>query len=177
MKELHAQKERLIEMDKHLKESEEIAQQQIKEWPHPFAKEIETCDHLSSYLHQMKRKAGLEVDEEVAAKEIQQKLIEEMNRENMEKRMADGKVEAHSRKEEMTIIGGGKKKDKKRKQRVEYEDIFSLDMVIVQKFGLINVSPPTQVPDLDKRLGEIAERKKWYLDNGEEKKLEQIKEY
>jgi hypothetical protein len=95
-----------------------------------------------------------------------------MNRENMEKRMADGKIEAHSRKEEMTVIGGGKKKDKKRKQRVEYEDIFSLDMVIVQKFGLINVSPPTQVPDLDKRLGEIAERKKWYLDNGEEKKLE-----
>lgn len=50
---------------------------------------------MSSYLHQMKRKAGLEVDEEVAAKEIQQKLIEEMNRENMEKRMADGKIEAH----------------------------------------------------------------------------------
>ena len=70
LKDLHAQKERLIEMDQHLKESEEIAQQQIKDWPHPYAKEIETCDHLSSYLHQMKRKAGLEVDEEVAAKEI-----------------------------------------------------------------------------------------------------------
>lgn len=86
--------------------------------------------------------------------------------------MADGKVEAHTRKEELTVIGGGKKKEKKRKQRVEYEDIFSLDMVIVQKFGLINVSPPTQVPELDKRLAEIAEKKKWYHDNGEEKKRE-----
>lgn len=50
-------------------------------------------------------------------------------------------------------------------------------MVIIQKFGLINVSPPTQVPELDKRLAEIAEKKKWYQDNGEEKKREQIKEF
>lgn len=43
----------------------------MRDWPHPYRKEIETCEHLSSYLHQLKKKAGLEVDEEVAAKELQ----------------------------------------------------------------------------------------------------------
>jgi hypothetical protein len=51
--------------------------------PHPYAKEIETCVSLENYCHQLKRKAGLEVDSEKLAKDTQQNLLSEMNREQM----------------------------------------------------------------------------------------------
>jgi len=38
--------------------------------PHPYKKEIETCDHLVNYCHQLKRKAGLEVDSEELARSM-----------------------------------------------------------------------------------------------------------
>ena len=43
----------------------------IKDLPHPYRKEIETCQHLINYCHQLKRKAGLELDSEEVAKQLQ----------------------------------------------------------------------------------------------------------
>jgi hypothetical protein len=76
----------------------------------------------------------------------------------------------------MIMIGGGKKNKGKKQKKVEYEDIFSLDVVIIQKFGLISISPPTDAPALDKKLTEIIEKKKWFEDNGESAMKNQIKE-
>jgi hypothetical protein len=76
----------------------------------------------------------------------------------------------------MIQVGGGKKHKGKKQKKVEYEDIFSLDVVIIQKFGLIQISPPTDAPDLDKKLTEIIEKKKWYEENGESAMKEKIKE-
>jgi len=58
-------------------------------------------------------------------------LLEEMNRENLQKKMADGKIQEHVKQDETVVIGGGKKKQAKNKKKVEYEDIFSLDVVII----------------------------------------------
>lgn len=44
----------------------------------------------------------------------------------------------------MIRIGGGKKQKGKKEKKVEYEDIFSLDVAIIQKFGFIQISPPTE---------------------------------
>jgi len=41
-------------------EVENMRRQMIKDLPHPYMKEIETCSHLVNYCHQLKRKAGLE---------------------------------------------------------------------------------------------------------------------
>ena len=55
----------------------------IKNMPHPYAKELETCDHLISYLNTLKVRAGLIGDSEKAARETQQDLLSEMNKEKM----------------------------------------------------------------------------------------------
>lgn len=76
----------------------------------------------------------------------------------------------------MVQIGGGKKNKGRKQKKVEYEDIFNFDVVIIQKFGLISISPPTDAPALDKKLSEIAEKKKWFEENGESAMKEKIKE-
>lgn len=95
-----------------------------------------------------------------------------MNREQVNRRLQDKKMQEFSSKQEreaeaMLIVGGGKKQKGKKQKKVEYEDIFSLDVVIIQKFGLVSISPPTSAQDLDKKLNEINEKKKWYEANGE----------
>ena len=60
----------------------------------------------------------------------------------MAKKLSDGKIQEYQSKEDreaagMLVIGGGKKQKGKKQKKVEYEDVFSLDVVIIQKFGLI----------------------------------------
>jgi len=66
----------------------------------------------------------------------------------------------------MFQVGGGKKQKGKKQKKVEYEDIFSMDIMTIQKFALIGISPPTDPPALDKKLEEIEAKKKWYEENG-----------
>lgn len=49
---------------------------------------------------------------------------------------------------------------------MEYEDIFTMDIMTIQKFALIGISPPTEASALDKKLDEIEAKKKWYEENG-----------
>lgn len=45
----------------------------------------------------------------------------------------------------MTVVGGGKKKNKGKKQKekkIEYEDAFNIDIVVIRKFGILGISPP-----------------------------------
>jgi anti-sigma28 factor (negative regulator of flagellin synthesis) len=48
--------------------------------------------------------------------------------------------------------------------------------VIIQKFALISISPPTNAPDIDVTLSKIAEKQKWFEENGESAMREKIKE-
>ena len=50
----------------------EMKQLQIKNLPHPFQKELDTCAHLISYCHNLKKKAGLETDADEQARLAQQ---------------------------------------------------------------------------------------------------------
>ena len=139
---LQEQKERIVRRVEEDKEEAARREQQIKDLQHPYAKEIETCISLEQYCHQLKRKAGLEVDSEELAKATQQNLLSELNREQVQKRLEAGKIMSFESKQDreaaaMIKIGGGKKQKGKKEKKVEYEDIFSLDVVIIQKFGLI----------------------------------------
>ena len=73
----------------------------IKDLPHPYKKELETCTHLVNYCHQLKRKAGIESgDADEAARLAQQQLLADANREQVQKKLTDGKLmEASSRDE------------------------------------------------------------------------------
>jgi len=65
-----------------------------------------------------------------------------LNREQVQKRLEAGKIMSFESKQDreaaaMIRIGGGKKQKGKKEKKVEYEDIFSLDVAIIQKFGFI----------------------------------------
>jgi hypothetical protein len=54
----------------------------------------------------------------------------------MAKKLSDGKIQEFQSKEDreaagMLVIGGGKKQKGKKQKKVEYEDVFSLDVVII----------------------------------------------
>ena len=55
-------KETILNREKDRADAIEIKQQQIKNLPHPFQKEIDTCSHLIAYCKNLKKKAGLEID-------------------------------------------------------------------------------------------------------------------
>ena len=148
----------------------------IKDMPHPYAKEIETCGHLINYCHQLKRKAGLEQDSEEVARQLLQSELAEANKNKIAAKLADGKLLDYNTKQEResqyTTVGGGKKNKGKKQKEVQYEDIFKFDVVIVQKFGLIGVSPPMNAEDLDLKIEAIGKKQTWYEDNGKTKLLE-----
>ena len=64
----------------------------LKNLPHPFAKELETCDHLIAFLHTLKIRAGLEGDSELVARETQRDMQIEANKEKMQKKVEEGKI-------------------------------------------------------------------------------------
>jgi len=64
----------------------------IKNLPHPFAKEMDTCTHLLSRVHQLKRITGLEVDGDLAAKQFAQEELAKINREKLNNKLSDGKI-------------------------------------------------------------------------------------
>lgn len=64
----------------------------IKDLPHPFTREIETCKHLVNYCHQLKRKAGLEIDNDAAAKQLQQAQLVEATQKKLDDKMSAGKL-------------------------------------------------------------------------------------
>ena len=101
----------------------------------------------------------------------------------MQKKLEEGKIEAAVSKKEreaaaMVQVGGkGKRKGKKQKTAVEYEDAFNIDLVVVKKFSLLGVSAPVVPDDLDERIKEIQKKKDWYEENGEAKLKEQVAEF
>mmetsp|Transcript_8493 Transcript_8493/g.6035 ORF Transcript_8493/g.6035 Transcript_8493/m.6035 type:complete len:90 (+) Transcript_8493:1425-1694(+) len=89
-----------------------------------------------------------------------------MNREAVNKKISDGKLQAAGSKEDresqgmMSIGTGGKKrKGKKPKAKDVTEDVFNIDVMIVQKFGFLKVSPPIAPEDLEEKIKELNEKK------------------
>ena len=180
---MQRQKERVLLREAEREETIKERENTIKNMPHPFLKELDTCEHLIAFLHTLKVRAGLEADSEQVARETQQDMLKEMNQKAMQKKIEEGKVEAAMSKKErdaaaMVQVGGkGKRKGKKQKNAQEFEDAFNIDLVVVKKFSLLGVSAPVVPEDLDERIKEIEEKKAWYEENGAAKLKEQVAEF
>lgn len=65
---------------------------------------------------------------------------------------------------------GGKKKGKGGKKNkpkdTVVEEAFNIDIAIITKFSLVNVSPPMGPTDLDKKIEELAKKRAAYLEEG-----------
>jgi hypothetical protein len=66
---MQRQKDKVMQNEFYKKEREDEKKAAISSLPHPYLKEIDCCEHLIGYLQAMKVKAGLTVDNEVAARE------------------------------------------------------------------------------------------------------------
>jgi len=75
---MQRQKDKVLNHAAYKQEREEEKQAVISSLPHPYLKEIDTCDHLMAYLQAMKVKAGLTVDNEAAAREAQSAMAKEV---------------------------------------------------------------------------------------------------
>lgn len=136
---LQAKKDAIVNREEDLAQEKEARAQQIKDLPHPYIKEMDTCVHLIARCHQLKRAAGLEVDSELAAKELQESMLKEQTRERLASKLNDGKilmVDSKSERESAAFIGGGGKKNKGKKNKAKesntYEqDLFAMDIVTV----------------------------------------------
>jgi hypothetical protein len=85
-------------------------------------------------------------------------------------------MEAHTKKEEITKIGGGKnnKKGKKPKDhQTADKGGFNIDFAVINKFGLVMVSPPVQPSDLEGKISELTLKKEKYLKEGEAELLQE----
>ena len=77
----------------------------------------------------------------------------------------------------MVQVGGQKKqRNRKRKEVVEYEESFQLELPLIQKFGMIGIAPPVVPDDLDDRLQKVEDKRQKYIDEGVEKQKERIAE-
>jgi hypothetical protein len=100
---------------------------------------------------------------EEVAKNTEKELINEYNRQDIEQKLKDGKLmEAHTKHEDMMFVGGGGKgkKGKKNKQHAQKQsepstEKFAIDFHMINKFGLIRVSPPVSAEQLDPKIEEI----------------------
>jgi len=113
------QKDRVVNREQENKQIVEDRENLIKDLPHPYEKEIDTCDHLIGYITEIKRKAGLIQESEDVARDTQKGFMAEAAKQDLQKRMNEGKIEeAMTKKEreaqEMVRIGGGKKKNQRK---------------------------------------------------------------
>jgi len=162
---MQRQKDRVVQHKAYAKEREDEKKALIGSLPHPYVKEIDSCNHLISYINQQKIKMGLIVDNEDAARAAQTAIQKEAVQERLHEKLAAGKVEVSQSKAEreaanMVQFGGGKKnKGKRRREVVEQYEEFNLDFSIIKKLATLGVAPPTSADDLDKTLKQVQEKK------------------
>lgn len=177
----------MIENEKIKQERINAKKQQLADRPNPYLKEIETCDRLNQYCLLLKKKVGLVQTEEVI-KEEQKQIINEMAREDMLKKVRDGKIQqvmSKREREEAAVIKVGARSKKQqpaqteaapvKKQHQEEElDVFTnVDISLLKLFTLIKVSPPTDKSQLDPKIEEINAKLAFYTNEGEKRLKEE----
>lgn len=89
-----------------------------------------------------------------------------------EGRLAAGATKSDREQEGMIFVGKKKNKGRKTKEVVattdSYQEPFGLDIDIVQRFSLVNVSPPNYPNELDPKIAQLQERETELEDKGKE---------
>ena len=106
-------------------------------------------------------------------------MINEYNKQDIAQKLNDGKLLAvEKKKDDLFVVGGGNKGKKGKKQKTqqkEASDKFQIDFTIINKFGLVRISPPSAPSGLDAKIEEIVQNQKDFKAAGE-KKLKDIKD-
>lgn len=131
---------------------------EIMNRPNPYQKEIDTCDHLITYCQKLKVQQGLvQPTSEELAKEVEQQMITDYNKRDIEQKLKEGKIQMAVKQQEDNFVSN-KKKGKGKKQQQKQADsskVFNIDFAVINKFGLVQVSPPLSAEDLDSKIQEL----------------------
>ena len=68
--------------------------------PNPYEKEIETCEHLIAYLNKKRVEFGLLEEKEVTIQDVEKSLLSQFAKEDVTKKINDGKLERAKNKQE-----------------------------------------------------------------------------
>ncbi len=131
---------------------------------------------MIAYCNRLKVISGLvqaPVDEQI--KQEQKAIVSDLNKEEVKKKLQEGKLEASKtkkeREEDEMIRVGGKKKGKTQKKPkakdFEVEEAFKIDITVINKFGFLKVSPPLDKDSLDSKIKELTEKRVKYHEDGE----------
>ena len=168
------EKIRLIEFEESRKQRLEAKKQALLDRPNPYEKEIDTCSQLIGYCNKLKAKYGLvELKGEQAIKQEQKQIINSLAKEDVAKKLQDGKLERvmskKEREEEANMMVGNKKKGKKPRvhKETETEEAFSIDIQFINLFGFLKVSPPLNPESLEGKIVDIKAKMETYITEGE----------
>lgn len=170
IKTMKSQQNRLKQAQNEKEERIRKKRAELENRPNPYLKEIDTCEHLIQYCNRLKVQFGLaQPTTEEVAKETQKEMISEHSRKEIEQKIKEGKVMLAVKEDDTVQIGGGKgKKGKKPKQpQAKQETAFNIDFAAINKFSLVQVSPPIKPEDLDHKIEELQGSLKRFIDNGQ----------
>ncbi|KAL3942128.1 MAG: hypothetical protein SGBAC_003628 [Bacillariaceae sp.] len=120
----------------------------------PYEEEQGLCDYLADYLERTYLGGSSNKDEE--AKKADVIAVKDDP-------FAGFKPMSKKNEEEQTFISKGK--GKKKRQRQPKKDVaapFTLNLDSFEQFGLIGLSPPTKLGDVEASVKELREKKEWY---------------
>jgi len=140
-------KKRDEEHQAYLKKKEEEELKKV-----PYEEEQGLCDYLADYLERTylggaKKDEDTKKDDVVAVKDDPFAGFKPMNKKNEE--------------EEFFSKGKGKKK-RQRQQKKDVAAPFTLNLDSFEQFGLIGLSPPTKLSEVESSVKELRERKEWF---------------
>ena len=165
----YAQKRRLTGQAQERQRRIDQRRADIDSRTNPYTKQIETCEELIAYCNRVKAKAGMVemTDAEKAAK-AQAEMDQAYRRENLEQKLKDGRIQMAQNKKErddMTVIGGGKKKrnrnkdkDQEKVEEQKGDGQIDIDFVIINKFNIVMMSPPITFDQLDEKIKELQHK-------------------
>lgn len=143
---------------------------EIQNRPNPYQKEIDTCESLVQYCHKLKVQQGLvPQNSEQVAKDTEKEMINQYNRQDLDQKLKDGKIQMAVKQADTIVVN--KKKGKKPKAQNKANDApktFNIDFAVINKFGLVHVSPPISPEDLDHKITELQDKQKRYERDGNE---------
>lgn len=83
IQDLKQRKDDIKDQEAQLAAEQAAFEEEIKNLPHPYAKEMESCEQLSKFVLKLKIATGLEEDSELVAKRLQQEQLSKLNQEKI----------------------------------------------------------------------------------------------
>ena len=167
-------KKKKLEEEEERKKFIEERKQELQNMANPYLREIESCEHLIAIFNRLKVQNGLVEEQEQTIQQVEKSLLNEFAKEDLNKKVQDGKLErvktkAEREQESLMQIGGKKKKQPKKQKEVTVEEPFQLDFSTINKLATLKISPPLAPEDLDNKIKEIKAKMEQLEKEGEDK--------